>query len=240
MFPQSNQVGNVGRHGQVDAATQNRVLRNTYWMLAATMVPTVLGAWLGTGMGAKKLQHTLKTQPPGVDLPEEECKRIVNLYRQENNKIPGLWQECDHALNTMMNGVKLSFSLGFGEALSITADGVKLPNNLYIRYPNLHLNADSKMVYDSRRGSVKIWGGAMVENVVQALARIIVGEQMLKIRERYRPILTVHDAAVMVVPEDQVEEAVDFVTKIMSTPPDWCPSLPVACEAKWGHSYGAC
>lgn len=80
----------------------------------------------------------------------------------------------------------------------------------------------------------------MVENVVQALARIIVGEQMLKIRERYRPILTVHDAAVMVVPEDQVEEAVDFVTKIMSTPPDWCPSLPVACEAKWGHSYGAC
>lgn len=51
MFPSFNQVGTTGRSGHLDAATQNRVLRNTYWMLAATMVPTVLGAWLGTVMG---------------------------------------------------------------------------------------------------------------------------------------------------------------------------------------------
>ena len=96
------------------------------------------------------------------------------------------------------------------------------------------------MVYDSRKGPVNIWGGSMVENVVQALARIIVGEQMLKLRERYRPVLTVHDAAVMVVPEGEITEAVDFITKVMSTPPDWCPTLPVACEAKYGESYGDC
>lgn len=80
----------------------------------------------------------------------------------------------------------------------------------------------------------------MVENVVQALARIIVGEQMLKLRERYRPVLTVHDAAVLVVPVKEVDEAIDFVTKVMSTPPDWCLNLPVACEAKCGESYGDC
>jgi DNA polymerase I-like protein with 3'-5' exonuclease and polymerase domains len=80
----------------------------------------------------------------------------------------------------------------------------------------------------------------MVENVVQALARIIVGEQMIKIREKYRPVLTVHDAAVMVVPKAEATEAVDFITKVMSTAPDWCADLPVACEAKWGESYGEC
>ena len=48
----------------------------------------------------------------------------------------------------------------------------------------------------------------MVENIVQALARIIVGEQMLKIRERYRPVLTVHDAAVIVAPKSELNEAV--------------------------------
>ena len=80
----------------------------------------------------------------------------------------------------------------------------------------------------------------MVENVVQALARIIVGEKMLKLRETYRPVLTVHDAAVMVVPVVEVKEAVEFITKVMSTPPDWCPDLPVACEAKYGESYGEC
>jgi DNA polymerase I-like protein with 3'-5' exonuclease and polymerase domains len=80
----------------------------------------------------------------------------------------------------------------------------------------------------------------MVENIVQALARIIVGEQMLKIRERYRPVLTVHDAAVMVVSKQEVDEALKFITQVMSTPPEWANGLPVACEAKYGESYGEC
>jgi len=197
----------------------------------------VLG--LGYGTGALKLRHTLKTQPPGADLTEEECKRIVNVYRQQNDKIPKLWEECDHALNALMQGVEHDFTLGFGGALRITSDGIGLPNHLHIRYNNLRIE-NGKPIYDSRKGPVNIWGGAMVENVVQALARIIVGQQMLKIREKYRPVLTVHDAAVIVVPKVEVDEALDFVTKVMSTPPDWCPDLPVACEAKWGESYGSC
>jgi DNA polymerase len=138
-----------------------------------------------------------------------------------------------------MRGTARGFYLGEGEALYVNSEGVQLPNDLYIRYPNLRLE-DDKLVYDSRKGPVNIWGGAMVENVVQALARIIVGEQMLKLRERYRPVLTVHDAAVLVVPVKEVDEAIDFVTKVMSTPPDWCLNLPVACEAKYGESYGDC
>jgi DNA polymerase I-like protein with 3'-5' exonuclease and polymerase domains len=194
---------------------------------------------LGYGTGALKLRHTLKTQPPGADITEDDAKRYVTVYRTENSKIPDLWAECDRALDSMMKEVKHSFSLGQGGALWITPDGIELPNTLKIRYPNLRLE-DGKMVYDSRKGAVNIWGGSMVENVVQALARIIVGEQMLKLRETYRPVLTVHDAAVMVVPAAEVKEAVEFITKVMSTPPDWCPDLPVACEAKYGESYGEC
>lgn len=194
---------------------------------------------LGYGTGAIKLKHTLKTQPPGADISEEEAKRIVSVYRSENHKIPQLWEECDRALNALMQGVSGEFTVGHGDALRVTADGIELPNHLHIRYPNLRM-VDGKATYDSRKGPVSLWGGSVVENVVQALARIIVGEQMLKIRERYRPVLTVHDAAVIVVPNEELNEAVDFVTKIMSTPPDWCPDLPVACEAKHGASYGDC
>ena len=82
--------------------------------------------------------------------------------------------------------------------------------------------------------------GAVVENIVQALARCVVGEQMLKIGERYRPALTVHDAVVCVVPDDEVEEATEFIVQCMTTPPDWAKGLPVACEAKFGKSYGDC
>jgi DNA polymerase len=80
----------------------------------------------------------------------------------------------------------------------------------------------------------------MVENIVQALARIIVGEQMLQINKRYRPVLTVHDAAVCVVPTSELQDALVYITSIMSTPPAWAAGLPVACEAKYGQSYGEC
>jgi hypothetical protein len=50
----------------------------------------------------------------------------------------------------------------------------------------------------------------------------------------------VHDAAVIVVPKPEIDEALAFITKVMSTPPDWAIGLPVACEAKYGESYGDC
>ena len=196
---------------------------------------------LGYGTGSKKLQHTLKTQPPGADLPEEECKRIVDLYRSSNHMITDLWHECDSALQHLSSwplGLR-SYAIGKNDCVKVTASGILLPNELFIRYPELRLS-DRKYIYKSRRGVTSIWGGAMVENIVQALARIIVGEQMLKIRERYRPVLTVHDAAVIVAPKSELDQAVAFITEVMSTPPKWAEGLPVACEAKYGESYGEC
>ena len=195
---------------------------------------------LGYGTGAAKLRHTLKTQPPGADLSEEECKRIVDLYRESNYRIVDLWSDSDRMLDDLIYwGKKKPYHLGEHSVLTIDGKGICLPNGLYITYPKLRYE-DNKAVYDSRKGTVSIWGGAVVENVVQALARIIVGEQMLKIRERYRPVLTVHDAAVMVVPKPEVNEALEFITGVMSTPPTWAKGLPVACEAKYGESYGDC
>lgn len=200
----------------------------------------VLG--LGYGTGAAKLRHTLKTQPPGADLSEDECKRIVDLYRQTNHKIPALWQECDLALNHLAAwpaGSK-EYTVGQHKCLWITPQGLRLPNGLHIRYAKLRKSND-RFIYDSRRGVQSIWGGAMVENIVQALARIIVAEQMLRLREAgYRPVLTVHDAAVVVAKKADADTALKEITAIMSTPPDWAVNLPVACEAKYGESYGDC
>jgi len=196
---------------------------------------------LGYGTGAEKLRHTLKTQPPGADLTEKECKKIVDLYRETNDKIVELWRESDKALSDIMSWPhpRKRYYLGEHKCLKVGPEGIELPNGLLIRYPKLRLEENS-VVYSSRKGRVNIWGGGVVENVVQALARIIVGEQMLLIREKYRPVLTVHDAAVIVVPEVEKDQALAFITKVMSTPPDWCSDLPVACEAHYGRSYGDC
>jgi len=198
---------------------------------------------LGYGTGALKLQHTLKTSPPGADLTEDECKDIVSLYREMNNKIIELWSDGDKVIKSLADwGKTKPHYYGKNRCLQINSEGVLLPNGLYIRYPELHYNTESKgqYMYKSRKGPVSMWGGSLVENVVQALARIIVGEQMLKVNEKYRVVLTVHDAAVVVVKKEELDTALEYVTGVMSTPPDWATGLPVACEAGYGGSYGEC
>lgn len=196
---------------------------------------------LGYGTGAAKLRHTLKTQPPGAEIDEGESQRIVDLYRDTNDKIVDLWRECDYVLTCLMSWPKdkKPFYLGNHKCVIVDRTGIRLPNGLYIRYPELR-RENAKAVYTSRKGPVSIWGGAVVENVVQALARIVVAEQMLSVNVRYRPVLTVHDAAVIVVPKAEQDQALAFITQVMSTPPDWAAGLPVACEAKFGESYGRC
>lgn len=198
---------------------------------------------LGYGTGAMKLQHTLATsQPVSVKLDEEECKRIVGVYRDNNSSIIALWREADRMLETMIDR-KIKVKIMFGEygCVFYDNDGIILPNGFRIRYPNLRrVTKDEKtqIVYDSRKGEVSIWGGAVVENVVQALARIVVGTQMCEINNKYRVALTVHDAAVVVADADDVDDAIEFVTSVMSKAPDWAKGLPVACEAKVGVTYG--
>jgi DNA polymerase I-like protein with 3'-5' exonuclease and polymerase domains len=200
---------------------------------------------LGYGTGWSKLQHTLKTSPPGADLPDEECQRLVRVYRELNNKVIDLWANCDRALEHMANWNEdmKPYYLGEHKCLLVTPRGIQLPNGLYISYPELRYDTSEgkgKYVYKSRRGMISLWGGSVVENVVQALARIIVGEQMIKINDKYRPVLTVHDAIVCVATNEDKDNAIKFITDIMSTPPSWGQDLPIACEAKYGESYGDC
>jgi DNA polymerase len=127
--------------------------------------------------------------------------------------------------------------------LLVTPKGIKLPNGLYITYPRLKLDTSEsrpQYVYKSRRGEISVWGGVVTENVVQALARIIVGEQMIHINDKYRPLLTVHDAVVCVAADGEEEEAKKFIMGIMSTAPEWAKGLPITCESGSGDNYGDC
>ena len=197
---------------------------------------------LGYGTGALKLQHTLKTTPPGAIVTEDEAKEYVNTYRQANDKIIDLWREGDDVIKDLADWGRLkAYYYGQHRCVMVTKDGIKLPNGLMIRYPNLHLNTEetkSQYQYQSRKGPVSLWGGSLVENVVQALARIVVGQQMLKIQQKYRVALTVHDAAVVVVKEAELNNALAYIVECMKWTPDWARGLPVTCEAHYGESYG--
>jgi DNA polymerase len=204
---------------------------------------TILGA--GYGMGAVKFRTQLKTF--GVEVSEDEAKRIIDTYRRTYPNISALWKKAANVFPAIIGEQTTSF--GRGGILKVDgSDGILLPNGLRLKYPNLRKKLDDdgdvEYVYDTKKGKAiipnRIYGGKVIENVCQALARIVIGEQMLMIAKKYRVVMTVHDAVACVAPEAEAETAKEYVELCMRLRPSWAPELPLNCEAGYGKSYGDC
>jgi len=206
-----------------------------------------VGKWVllgsGYGMGARKFQAQLKGF--GIDLPLDECQAIINIYRAQYPFIPALWREGQVAIDAMINGQTVPF--GRHEALTIVSGNrILLPNGLHLVFPNLRYEQDEdgrkQAYYDTRKGrsvmKTKLYGGKLVENVCQALARIIIGEQLLDIRKRYPVVMTVHDSVVSLSETPKKDSAVAYIERQMRTAPAWAAGLPLNCETKTGTTYG--
>lgn len=208
---------------------------------------------LGYGMGKVKFRDTLRAGNPTVIIDEAEAERIVSLYRNTYPYIRKLWNLGGNALPAIVAGQRYTF--GRNQLLSTTDTGILLPNGMQVRYPSL-MSVNGEYVYarDPREAKNlaimrqanmldanklnRIYAGKVIENVVQALARIVVFDQMVEINRKYPVVLTVHDEVVCSVPEEEAAEAKAFMEAEMSKAPDWAEGLPVACEAKAGKTYG--
>lgn len=203
---------------------------------------TILGC--GYGMGAKKflgmsVQYGIKR------MSESDAEHIVKTYRDSYPQITDFWKSAQETLTAISENQTIE-STGVIQVRG--RQGIRLPNGLFLKYPNLrHIQNEAgefEFIYDSKRGkqslTTKIYGGKLVENICQAVARCIIGEQIVKVAERYRVVLTVHDAIACIAPEDQAEEAKEYVMDCMKQSPDWAIGLPLNCEAGYAKSYGEC
>jgi len=197
---------------------------------------TILGA--GYGMGAVRFQDQLKAFDTSVSL--DEARRIINIYREANWKISQFWRDAQRALQAMHNNENFALAPNVLQVDSANS-GIKLPNQLLIRYDDLQAEPSERGVqfsYKTRRGRTKIYGGKVTENICQALARCIIGEQMLEVAKRYKVVLTVHDSIVCCVPEDEIDVATSYIETAMNRSPAWALGLPITCESGIGKSYG--
>lgn len=105
-------------------------------------------------------------------------------------------------------------------------------------YDILNAGPRSRFVVRGTEGPIIVHN--CIENVCQALATIIIKEQMLEIAKRYRVVLQVHDAVAALAREDEAEEARAYIETCMRTPPQWATGLPLNCESGTGRSYGDC
>jgi DNA polymerase len=198
---------------------------------------------MGYGMGWKKLRLTLRMGFMGriLDISPEFARRIVNTYRSVNVYVVQMWDRLTALLHRMSYDETLDYTIG---PVTFRYRSILLPNGAMLKYPGLTATEDD-ITYQSRNGKTYIWGGMLLENIIQALARCVIGENMLNIQDLHYAsveqscfIATMtHDEILAIVPNEVAEQAYKEIETIMTTPPTWAPNLPLAVEGACDDRY---
>lgn len=190
------------------------------------------------GVGALKAMGALK-----MGLKEEELPSIVKAWRDANPNIVRFWEEVEDAAAEVLETKGL---ITLNKGLKIFADPnflfIKLPSGRHLSYPKARVYSDLKITYEGIEQGTKKWariktyGGRLVENIVQAVARDCLAEAMLRLdKTGYKIAFHVHDEVVLDVPLGfgSLEE----VKEIMTRPIEWAKELPLNAECFETYFY---
>lgn len=210
---------------------------------------SILG--LGFGLGWVKFKHqvrvksleAVKLSGKGQELilHDRESLKIVTTYRSTYVGVPKLWSVLNGAI-PILAGAPGSFSIG---PCVFSKGKISLPCGLYLHYHNLR-NTPDGWVYDHAGKPRRLYGGSLLENIVQALARCIVMDASTRIATRLKTsgwgfvqlTLQVHDALAYLVPDALVTSVRNIMQEEMNSRPTWAVDLPLACDTKAGPNYG--
>lgn len=204
----------------------------------------------GYGMGASKFKDTAKTY--GLTLSDEEAENAVKSWRDASDKITALWRKAGKAVKDAINNPdkRKPICKGVSACASEANDGlllrIKLPSGRELFYRNALLNEDDEITYAGSNQKTRKWesirtyGGKLVENIVQAVARDVIASIALRIDELSIGdlILTIHDEVIIEVDADKAAEKYHEINRIMHTAPQWALGLPLGADGHIQSRYG--
>ena len=204
------------------------------------------------GVGAMRNMDTGKLL---ADLPDEEIQEIVNRWRAANPKIKNLWWAFDEAATRVITGggsVRVqccTFSREYDAVNGVAYLTIQLPSGRKLFYVDPQIGANrwgnKSITYMGMDQTTKKWrrvetyGGKLVENCVQAIARDCLAEAVERLEKANYPVVFhVHDEVVIdIKPFADSDTMLDNVVKIMSTPIRWAPGLPLAADGWVGDFF---
>jgi len=193
----------------------------------------------GYQMGGERFQETTRILSGGklvIDLAT--ARAGVAFYRESHQMVTQLWARAQSALTEIANGGEEMKYLDPRGVLQLEKNAILLPNGLRIKYPHLSFDADAGWSFTGTRGKSHLYGGKVVEHVTQALAKIVVMDQLLKISKKFKIVLTSHDEGGFCVRDDAAEECLEYALEVMSKSPSWAPDMPVKAKGDIGIRYG--
>ncbi|BFH59425.1 DNA polymerase [Paenibacillus azoreducens] len=187
----------------------------------------------GFGGGVSALEKMDKKK----EIPKDQYDRLVKQWRDANPKIRKLWYSAEEAaLEAVRSKTTVKLAHGVRYRYSSGVLFADLPSGHSLAYPSPEIKQDSKFNKDGltfrapdKSGKMiaqRTWGGTLVENLVQAIARDCLAESLMRLDAHgYEIVLHVHDEAIADAPIGW--GSVEEMTEIMSQPIDWAPGLPL-------------
>lgn len=176
-----------------------------------------------------------------MGLTEEELPNIVELWRQASPKIKELWYTVEKAaVYTVTTGNPMTLDHGITFRLEVDPFygyrymTIELPSGRKLFYPDPHIklnNFDKEAVHfktqlNNAWVTESTYGGKLVENITQAVARDCLAITLMRLSENGLPaIMHIHDEAVIEVPKDEADEYLDIVEKTFALPIPWAEGL---------------
>lgn len=186
------------------------------------------------------------------DTPQDEwiASEVVKLsWRASHPQIVKLWHACEDAARSALNNPGQVFKAGKHLHFKYVRYAghnyllMRLPSDKFLIYFEPKQNDEGKISYWGVDSITKQWsrqhiyGGKFVENACQSLSRDILMQGIFSAEEEgYKPVLTVHDELVTECP-DTDDFTHEGLSRILSTPLNWCPGFPLAAEGFEAYRY---
>jgi hypothetical protein len=214
----------------------------------------VLGC--GYGMGPNRFYESVLKQSRAV-LKQEQmdtlndiwtpvlAEKSVYAYRNRYYQVRNMWSKLDGCLGTIwlgkVVGERRIGPITIGNHPGVNNYGyVRDPVGRQIRYgaPTV---VDGEFWYNSGGVPNKIYGAALLENIIQFLARNLIFDTATRLRDvGLRFVHQVHDELVFCVEDEAVEASMAVIASHMRQTPGWCPGVPLDCEVHSGENYADC
>ena len=180
----------------------------------------------------------------GINMPEDEARRMVNAWRIANKWSVPFWNDIELAYTRALSRQGEIFEAGKIKYLFRGKHlWYALPSGRVLCYPYAKFEDDGSITYakaswkpaaDAKEWPrARLWRGLACENVTQAVANDLL---RYSLKHLSNVVLHVHDE--IVVESDEPEIAREAMVRVMTTPPDWAVGLPLAVEANIMGRYG--